>query len=64
MLAITNVFVPHSPLPPALQKVSGVLMLLPVLRAQQADWKHIRKQLSVGGEMLNLMSFQSVVIAH
>lgn len=65
VLAITDVFVPHSPLPPAPQNVSGVPMLLPpLLRADQADRKYIRKQLFVGGEMLNVMSFQSVVSAH
>lgn len=36
-LAITNVFVPCSPLPPAPQKVSGVPMQLSLLRADQAD---------------------------
>lgn len=36
-LAVTDVFVPRSSLPPAPQKVSGVPMQLPLLRAGQAD---------------------------
>lgn len=34
---MTNVFVPRSPLPPALQEVLGVSMQLLLLRADQAD---------------------------
>lgn len=36
-LAITDVFVPRCPLPPVPQKVLGALMMLPLLRPDQAD---------------------------